>query len=317
MNDTLTDEPGSLYSVINISYDILIVLCLATFVPAYILIYSYFNSVSLDKECLLIHLYKDVISSLLLWRAFWVAVVITKYWNKKNQNETQAFIVSFGLFFVAGYLALILIFISIYKLYMSKTKTVDPTIAWLGKDEALVAKKIRLGCILVVICFLATTFGMELYPRIYHYMLLHEPSSENVRMPFILYRCTFFLLLLISGVLTVASKFYGKIDGVIADNIILKTVKYVFIVCCVSGIVGLFVDSFQIYDKRTSKKIYQIFLSLIKIFSPYVLIYKSEKLKTHSIRYLKNLCDDIFMLNIYFIPIFLSIVMYSSLYIMF
>lgn len=145
---------------------------------------------------------------------------------------------------------------------MSKTKTVDPTIAWLGKDEALVAKKIRVGCILVVICFLATTFGMELYPRIYHYMLLHEPSSENVRMPFILYRCTFFLLLLISGVLTVASKFYGKIDGLIADN-------------------------------------------------------KSEKLKTHSIRYLKNLCDDIFMLNIYLMPIFLSIVMYSSLYIMF
>ena len=317
MNETLTDEPGSLYAVINISYDILIVLCLATFVPAYILINSYFNSVSLHKECLLIHLYKDVISSLLLWRAFWVAEVIIKYWNKKNQNEIQAFIVSFGLFFAAGYLALILIFISIYKLYMSKTKTVDPTITWLGKDEVLVAKKIRLGCILIVICFLATAFGMELYPNIYHHMLLHEPSSENVRMSFILYRCTFFLLLLISGVLTVSSKFYGKIDVVIADNIIPKTVKYVFIVCCVSGIVGLFVDSSQIYDNRTRRKIYQIFLSLIKIFAPYALINKSEQLERHSIRYLKNLYDDIFMLNIYFIPIFLSIVMYLSLFIMF
>ena len=135
-------------------------------------------------------------------------------------------------------------------------------------------------------------------------------------MSFILYRCTFFILLLISGVLTVASKLYGKNDVVIADNIIPKTVKYLFIVCCVSGIVGLFVDSFHIYDKRTRIKIYQIFLSLIKIFAPYVLINKSEQLKRHSIRYLKNLYDDIFMMNIYLIPIFLSIVMYSSLYIM-
>ena len=83
--------------------------------------------------------------------------VIIKYWIKKNPNEIQAMVVSFGLFFAAFYLALILIFISIYKLYMSKTRTVDPTIAWLGNDEALVVKKIRLGCIFVVTCFLATT----------------------------------------------------------------------------------------------------------------------------------------------------------------
>ena len=317
MNDTLTEDAGSMYFVITLTYDILIILTLITFVPAYTLINSYFNGVSLEKECLLLHLYKDVISSLLLWRSFWVVEVIIKYWNKKTPNETQAMIVSFGLFFAGYYLALILIFISIYKLYMSKTKTVDPTIAWLGKEEALAIKKIRLGCIFVVIAFLATAFGMELYPSIYHYMMLHESSGENVQMSIILYRGTFFLLLLISGVLTVATKFYGKIDGVIADNIIPKTVKYLVVICCVSVTVSSFVESFQFYDNRTKRKIYQIFMSVIQIFAPYVLIIKSEQLKTHSIRSLKNFYDDIFMLSIYLGPIFLSIVMYSSLYFLF
>ena len=317
MNSTQTDEEGPLYFVINLSYDIFIVLAFITFVPAYVLIKSYFNSVSLDKECLLLHLYKDVISSILLWRAFWVVEVIIKYWNKKRPNETQALIVSFGLFFAGFYLALILIFISIYKLYVSKTKTVDPTITWLGKDESVGVKKIRLGCIFVVIAFLATAFGMEWYPSIYHYMMLDESSSENVKMSIILYRGTFFLLLLISGVLTIVAKFYGKVDGVIADNIIPKTVKYVFIFCCVSATVSSIVESFQFYDNRTKRKINQIFQSLVQIFAPYVLINKSEQLKTHSIRSLKNFYDDVFMLNIYFMPIFLSIVMYSSLSILF
>ena len=312
MNISQNDEQGTMFIVVNLSYDILVGLSFITFVPAYILANSYFKSVSLDKECLLLHIHKDVITSLLLWRTFWLVEVIMRYWNKEGLNETQAMIVTFGLWFAAFYLALILIFISIYKLYMSKTKTVDPTIPWLGKEEAYAVTKIRCGCCLVVISFLAMTFGLESYPTIYYYIMVHGSLEEGSLMSNILYRGIVFLLLMVSGILTLARKFLGTKDLQV-DQIIPKTIKYAFIISVFSLVVGTLMEYCQFSDNRIRLKIYQIVLSPIQICVPLLFILRSDQLKAHSIRFLKNKSDDLFMLNLYLVPLFFSIVIYSTL----
>ena len=66
MNGSYTNEDHA----IDLAYDILKILAFILFGTAYVLAFSYLNSLSLAKECLLVHLYKDVISSMMLYRAF-------------------------------------------------------------------------------------------------------------------------------------------------------------------------------------------------------------------------------------------------------
>ena len=114
MNVTNTDQEHVIDSVCGL-------INMLSFIPfgtAYILSFSYLNSISLAKECLLVYLYKDMLVSMLWWRTFSAIEVIVSFWNAGETEKIPAIIISLGFWFGAMYLALILMIISIYNLYI-------------------------------------------------------------------------------------------------------------------------------------------------------------------------------------------------------
>ena len=311
MSGPFTDENHT----IDLAYDILKILAFILFGTAYVLAFSYLNSISLAKECLLVPLYKDVMSSMMLYRTFSAMEVIPDFWDVEGTSKTQAIIVSFGLWFGGLYLALTLIFISIYNFYVAKSNTIDPTIDWLGKDDVSAIKRIRCGCNLGVIGFLAINFGMELYPKIFYTMIPHHSSVPNLLISNIVYRGTLILLLLVSGILIAARRIHGSTHNIQIDPVLTKSIKYIFILAVVTVGAMTITEYFQFVDIKTSRKIYNILVSPIEMFAPFVIILRSDQLKIHSIRFMKNKFDDAFMLSIYLIPTFMFIVVNLTSYI--
>ena len=316
MNSTPGEVDGSMFSALELSCEILVVISFLSYIPVYILTYSYFRNISLAKECLLLHLYKDLITNILIWRTLWLTEVIVRHLSAEGPSEILAMILSFGLWCALLNLALNLLFICIYKLYMSKTGTIDPTISWLGNEETTEIRRIRIGCCLLVLAFLATTFAMGLNPVIF-YQMTHQSQEKDLLISIIVYRGSLILLFVLSGILAAATKLYGTKDGLTVDQIISKTISYSFVLAAVMLIVISVLQSFQFSDIRMNWRIYQIIITPIQIFLPFVIMFGSKPLKLHSIRFLRNTYDSVFMLSIHLVPMFLFIVINLMMYVLF
>jgi len=302
------DMEYSYYILVTVS-DILAIIAFITIGTGCALSLSYLNSVSLAKKCLLLYLYQDVISSCLWIRSLRMIEAVLSYYNVDGTSKTQAIAVSFGLWFGLFYLSLILIFVSISKLYMAKSNTIDAPIPFLPQNEILAIRKIRIACFLLVVGFLSTTFGVGWYPLTYH--ALKQDQEEGADL---IYRLGGLLLLSISGILMIAKKYHETTTDLPIDQIIPKTIRYIFILS-LSSLVGFIIGSTaQLVETKKIEKIFQIIISSILISGPVVLIYRSNQLKTHSIRIIKNKYDDFFMLNIYLVPTFSFMLINLSMY---
>ena len=322
------------YGNMEYSYHILVlvndIIAIIAFIPigtACALTLSYLNSISLAKKCLLLYLYQDVVSSCLWIRSLRMIEAVLSYYNVNGTSKTEAFAVSFGLWFGFLYLSLILIFVSISKLYMAKSNTIDTPIPFLSKNELLAIRQIRIACFLLVVGFLFTTFGVGWYPLTYHDMKQDREDGTNW-----IYRCSISVLLSISGVLTVAKRYYEnttdlQIDQISdksqtqtkstllqIDQIIPSTIRYFFVLSLSTSTCFIVADAAQLVETKKLEKIMQIIISLILIISLLVLIYRSNQLKKHSIRIIKNKYDDFFMLSIYLVPTFTFMLINFSLY---
>ena len=267
------------------------------------------NSVSLAKKCLLLYLYQDVISSCLWIRSLRMIEAVLSYYNVNGTSKTEAFAVSFGLWFGRLYLSLILVFVSISKLCMAKSNTIDTPIPFLSKNELSAIRQIRIACFLLVVGFLFTTFGVGWYPLTYHVMKQDQEDGT-----YWIYRCSIFILLSISGVLTVAKRYYETTTDLQIDQIIPNIIRYALVLSLSASTCFIVADAAQLVETKTLEKINQIIISAILIIILLVLIYRSNQLKTHSIRIVKNKCDDFFMLSIYLVPTFTFMLINFSLY---
>merc|ERR1711894_66541 len=102
--------------------DVLAILAFLSTLAVSLLVRSYLSSVSLAKECLLLYLYKEVASAIAWMRFVWVIEVVLANWNAFETRHLEATTISFSIWFVALYLAIVINIISFLKLYMTKTK---------------------------------------------------------------------------------------------------------------------------------------------------------------------------------------------------
>ena len=298
------------YYIIVLINNILAIIAFITIGTACALILSYLNSVSLAKKCLLLYLYQDVISSCLWLRSLRMIESLLIYYNVNGTSKIQAITVSFGLWFGFFYLSLISVFVSISKLNMAKSNTIDTPIPFLSQNELVAIRQVRIACFLLVVGFLSTTFGVGWYPLEYHVMKQDREEGTDW-----IYRLCGLLLLSISGILMVAKRYYETTTDLQIDRIIPKTIIYVFILC-LSSLAGFIIaDAVQLVETKKIEKIFQIIISSILILGPLLLIYRSNQLKTHSIRIIKNKYEDFFMLSIYLVPTFTFMVINLSMYI--
>ena len=293
----LYEDPFSILAIIKF---------LALGIPC-ILILSYMNNVPMAKKCLLLYLYKDAISSFLLMRSIWMIKVLLEEWNVVGTNKALALTVSFVLWMATLYMAVIMIFISIYKLYMAKTKTIDPKVPFLEEDEVLAIRKIRIWLFILIFGFLAATFAMGWYPSSFYALKPDEMQKRDLLISNTVYRGTVICLLLVSGSTTIAMKYYKTSTELQMDQVIPKAIKYMatffpamFTIFTLTALI--ISEVFPFPNINTFRKIYSIIISIIVIVGPFLMIYKSKQLKTFSTRFLKDAFDDVFMLSIYLVP---------------
>ena len=311
------DEDGFASHLIGIANEVLAIIVFIAFGIASTLFYSYMNSVPLEKKCILLDLYKDVISSMVWRRSTLMIRSLFNSWITDGTSRVPAIIISFALWFGSLYMAMIIVLISIYKLYMAKTKTIDPQLPFMGEDEVSAIKKIRIVCSLIAVGFLSTTFSMGMFPNNFNAMRPNQEPEDDPLISFIIYHGLIVLLVLVSGFITIARKYYESITELQIDKIIPKSIKYIAFLIIITFGGAIVVEALQFNGKMILFKIYHIVLSLLLIFGPFVMIYRSKQLKTHSIRILKNKLDDIFMLNIYLVPVFVFVLINISMFMIF
>ena len=125
MDATNPDEGLYIDYILSKINDILGLTGFIAFGSASVLTLSYLNDVSLSKRCLILYLYKDMISSITLVRIFVTIEALLNYLNEEGTNWILAMVVSYSLSCCVLYTALNLIFISISKYYMAKENMIN------------------------------------------------------------------------------------------------------------------------------------------------------------------------------------------------
>ena len=167
------------YDGIAVANDALAFIVFVALGIATALFISYMNSVPTEKKCILLYLYQDAISSVLWMWSVTMVKSILGYWITEGTSKVQAITVCFALMCGGFYMTLTVFLISIYKLLMAKTKTIDPEIPFLSGDEISAIRKIRIGSLLIVLGFLSTTFAMGWYPNSIYTMMPDEVGCHR------------------------------------------------------------------------------------------------------------------------------------------
>ena len=287
----------------NMADCILSVVVFITIGIAYILSLSYMNSVSLAKKCLLLYLYKDMFSSIVWIRFLKMIEAVLGYWYSDGTSEILVFLVSYGTWFGILYSALIFICIRICKFYMAKRNAIDPTIPFIDENEVSAIRNIRITSSVLVIGFLSTTFGLGLYPDFPFFTLKpDEQLREHWTISNMVYRFSIILLVSLGGIITIAERCYEAKTDLQIDKIIPRAIKY-SVTLSLFVVMGFIIsDITDLADTQLAIKISQIVVSILLILGPIVMIMRSNQLKSHSFRVIKNKCYDALMLSIYLVP---------------
>ena len=302
-----TIENWYFYDAIDKINDVLAIIVFLVLITACFSALSYMNSIPTVKKCLLLYFYKDTISSILWLRAIRMIEAILGNLNIGRTNKVQALTLSFAIACGFLYMTLILTLINIYKLYMAKTKTVDPKIPFLDEDEELAIRKIRIICLLITIGSISTTFAMGWYPSVFYAMMPNQEPRNNLLISNIIYRGIMIVLLLINCVISLVRKYYQGTTEISIDKVIPKAIKYIVIQSFLILTITAVAEALQIAEFKDIRIIQQLIHSLTLIVVPILLISRSDQLKSHSIRFLKNKYDNAFLLSIYLVPVCLFI----------
>ena len=278
-----------------------------------IIIYSYLRNIGLVNECVLLHLYKDVVAIFIFMRIVQItkgivgSFTLTKSKDQTSMNQISAQILSFTLFASTFAILTLLNIISAIRLYIAKKMVLDPPMPW-DNDEKFGIKMIRLavgvvsfGCPLILFLF-------EVYPRIYFDFVNqpHPKSSLLFTGP-----CIIQVIVLLTIMLT--EKCYKKNGDQLTNTIIPYQVNY-FLLCNILmyGYI-LFELSAQLLYPDTRWTVFQILISILGVTTPIIGILRSEKLSTYSVKFLKERFEDAFIFSIFSVPMLLSFCMYCSL----
>ena len=227
MDGSNPDEGWYIYYTWSKINDILDIMAFIVLGSVSVLTLSYLNGVSLSKRCLILYLYKDTISSIILVRTFVTMQTPLSYLYEEGTNNILAILVSYGFSCTILYAALNLIFISINRFYTAKLNMIDPEMPMMGGDEEAAIRRVRILCCLIVIGFTTTAFGLGFYPSIFYKLTLGQEVEVSFLMSSSLYKGTVLLLISISGIITMAKRYYEANNEFLIDKMIPKAIKYI------------------------------------------------------------------------------------------
>ena len=156
-------------------------------------------------------------------------------------------------------------------------------------------------------------FGLGLYPKMYYGLIGQQVSESDGLIADILFRGILGLLMITCLTTWVGKMFYERVYQQKLDTMIPLTINYFLWIAVSIVAFTLLGETLEILDFRTRWNIYQFLITAGEIIIAFAVILKSEQLKSHSARFLKNKLDDAFLLSIILIPAVLVLFIYGSL----
>ena len=280
-----------------------------------IVIFSYLHNISLVNECLLLHMYKDVVIILILTRFSLIVKRISSFFIKSSLTPLSmspfvAKVISFSLSSLSLCILIILSAIGILRMYMAKTVTLDPPMPF-ELDDNLGTKVVRMMISGVSIGYPAILFLFEIYPKMYYDFI--GTASDSAPKLSTMYSGSLMFFLIVFVITLMAEQYYKRSMAEQINNSIPKQFNYFLISNTILYGYLLFEITFKLLDSNTRWLIFELLMSLFGITTPASVIFGSEKIKSYSLKFIKESYDKIFLLNIYVTPVFLSMLIYGSL----
>ena len=270
--------------VIEITHDTLVSISFLSCGAMSSLILSYLNSVSLDKECLLLYLYKDFIKAIFWNRSIWMFEVVLRLIEETERNHFRSLVISYGVWGGTFYLALIVNIIFLLRLYMTKNGVID----------------------------------LEIYPELYY--LLSKDSADQPDFTLsnqVVYQGVMGLFAVSAIIIHIIEKMVRSSNKLQIDATINGTTRFIWMgvfFCMGLLMFGHVAFGQPLSEHRTHWKLYPICFSVVVMVVTAIIILVSKQLKTYSMRVLRNAIDDALLLRIYIIPASIFILMYSTVY---
>ena len=283
-----------------------------------ILIFAYLNNVALVKECVLWYLYKDVVIIVILINCMRLIIVIVCYSINGGLGigVTLAKVMTFAQGCLAILLHLLINILNAVKCYMSMSKLIDPPMPW-GDDDLLGIRMIRFLCSVFTTGLFGVMYALGMYPKVYY--ILVEQNAAATDLPENSY--TFFgvvLFLVITESITGIVAENGKLPEKIIPrqmNYFLWTIPTIAIVLITLFI--LFEEVFYVFKLAHPFQIRILVSSILYTITPAIVIYRTNQLKSHTAKVLKNKIEEAFLLSIYVAPAMITLVMNFTLYIIY
>ena len=206
------DQADQSYFDANIVFStwISVILVLSSFLL--LLILRYLSSLPLNKECLLLYLYRDVLRLIFLktWSEVGLAVLYKA--NGNIINEANAKFTSYLPFALSLGLLLMLNACSFLKLWMAKSRVLDPLVVHYEYDDETAIKIIRCLISFLVIAFVGMLYFNEIYHPLYYYLHALPKSPIDLPTGALMLRLVHMILMFTYVILHIVSLFYDHVD---------------------------------------------------------------------------------------------------------
>ena len=278
-------------------------------------ILSYLNNLSLEKECLLLYLYKDFVTLFIIWNCVWLLVCILYYpiHNYFKFGEIQATIVTGIIWCLTLMLVLVINAVSAIRCYMMRSTVLDP---W-GEDENVVLKRIRVGCGVLTVGFSSTMFSLGLYAKIYYFFAGEDPSVLILPTTASIFPGVLTLLIVSCSITSLVARLFESSNIQSIDKVITRQINNFIFVALPVALLFSFSDSFNLIEPTNRYNVVVGLMSITMISIPAAVIIKTDQLKFHVIRILKNSMYEALLLNIYLVPAFLMLIINGIIYLCF
>ena len=275
-----------------------------------IMIWSYLNNVSPANEGILLDLYKDTVANLITIRLFMLyggTMRIISIGDKPfEMNPIKAKITSFIIFAISFSFFLQLNVVSFLRLYIAKTKVLDPPMPW--KDEKSGQQIIRAVVVTLSVVVPTILYSIGIYPK--HYFTFVK--DDNIPLLANLYSGSIVFLLIMFTLTVIVERWFSKRTQ---DQVatIIPYQLYFHLVPIILLNREFFEILFQVLEPNMRGEIYELLTSISGMTTPFVILLSSKKLSNYALKFVKELMEVLFFRSIYITPLMLSIFLFCSL----
>ena len=260
------------------------ILCLIIATICLSLILGYLHGVSTVKECVLLYLYRDVVTLVLLLNWWWSATVVTVYarGNGITLDTYEAKVISYCGVSLCLLFLLAMNFMAALRFYMKKEMILDPKMPWGDDDDFGAATKIRLASIVLVFFFVSTMYASEAYPKAFYIFVGDDKDNSEVRTGSLIFLGVLVSLMITYAIASIATKFYQQADNLGISrkfprrlNLLTCAIVLVFAIMMIFGLsMGVF-ENGRVWIKL------QLIQILIGILTPAFIILTATPLKSY------------------------------------